>query len=215
MAEDPKTTPPTAGAPSNPPGVPTSTTLGGGSVQPPTAPGAQQAHTSVQQQAAASVSKPGDAAVSSNVAGNKEAAAAQQRLAEARKRLADAEAEVAKYTASPETTADQDKKQADQFAAEQARQQGGLTIIGRPGGPFNIDGVGFGDGKGELRVGNRTIDVTRWNDKSIKGTLPADIGDGDIYLRTAGGAELKGKYSAAKKVGPEQDVVVRGQPVSR
>lgn len=70
-------------------------------------------------------------------------------------------------------------------AAKQALKDQ-LKFSGKPGGPFNIDGAGFGT-SGSVSIGGRQIPTTRWNDRSIKGSLPSDTPDGEVVVRTADG----------------------------
>jgi len=51
-----------------------------------------------------------------------------------------------------------------------------------PGGPFNIDGEGFGLTKGRVTIGGRDATVTRWTDTSIKGFVPPDLKPGPIEV---------------------------------
>lgn len=59
-----------------------------------------------------------------------------------------------------------------------------FTFSGRPGSPFNIDGIGFGDVPGVVTVGNRVVVTTRWIDRSIKGVLPKDVKAGPVVVQT-------------------------------
>ena len=131
-----------------------------------------------------------------------DADAAAKKVAAAKKALADAEAEAAKHGPMRETTADEDAKV--KAAAVAAKP---VVINGRPGGPFSIDGDNFGDAKGEVRVGGRTLPVTRWNNQSIKGTLPADVKAGAVEVVTALGT-LSGEFPAKVAPGPTGAVVV-------
>lgn len=60
-----------------------------------------------------------------------------------------------------------------------------VVIVGRPGGAFNIDGVGFG-GSGQLTIGGRVIVTTSWRDTRIKGQIPEGI-SGAVVLTTDSG----------------------------
>jgi hypothetical protein len=92
----------------------------------------------------------------------------------------------------------EDKEAADQIAADQkaaadeaAKQP--VVIVGAAGGPFNVGGSGFGGSKGSLVIGGRAVHITRWNDTSIKGTLPLGV-KGDVVLTTAEGQVRHGKF---------------------
>ena len=61
-----------------------------------------------------------------------------------------------------------------------------FMLVGRAGGPFSIEGIGFGT-KGKLTIGGRVIPTTRWIDRSIKGMLPQDIDSGEIIIQTEEG----------------------------
>lgn len=71
--------------------------------------------------------------------------------------------------------------------------QEGVVVVGRVGGPFNINGEGFGT-SGTLMISGRTIPTTRWNDVSIKGQLPDDLKPGPIVLKVAGKPDQKGEW---------------------
>lgn len=102
---------------------------------------------------------------------------------------------------APNQNAPQAAKDADKVAADKLQQQQRLAaeqqntaevrIVGQPGGPFSIDGADFGQ-PGELLIGGVRIDVTRWNDNSIKGVLPRGI-KGDVLLKTSTGVR-RGTY---------------------
>lgn len=82
-----------------------------------------------------------------------------------------------------------------------------VTVVGRPGGPFNIEGEGFGTG-GSVVIAGRTVEITRWNDRSVKGMLPADLpATGDVTLTPAGGTPFTGKWPAKRGAG--QIVTIR------
>lgn len=55
-----------------------------------------------------------------------------------------------------------------------------FTFHGRVGGPFSIEGVGFGTIPGLVILGNRPVLTTRWIDTSIKGMVPHDYKPGQI-----------------------------------
>ncbi len=125
-----------------------------------------------------------DAAAKANAPNIAAQTAAQKKVADAQKALADAEAELAKTGATKATTADEDKK-----AAAVKSEAKPVVVSGRIGGAFSIDGEGFGNAGGTLMIGGRVIPTTRWNDRSIKGQLPADLGSGEIVLTTAAGVQ--------------------------
>lgn len=62
-----------------------------------------------------------------------------------------------------------------------------VRFSGRAGGPFNIDGAGFGNAGGTLLIGGQPVATSRWSDNSIKGTLPADAKEGPVEIRANGG----------------------------
>lgn len=124
-----------------------------------------------------------------------DAAAKQKKVDDARKALADAEAALGDATGSPATTAEEDQKAID--ARAKAGKQD-IVVTGRPGGLFNIDGSGFGEKAGSLLIGDRVIETTRWNDRSIKGMLPADLPEtGTVEVRTING-KLTGKWPSPR-----------------
>lgn len=146
-----------------------------------------------------------DAAAKANPkAGEQEAA--RQKVRDAEKALAEAKAELEKVGVTAETSAEDDAKRAAAAGA-------GKTAVasGRAGGIFNIDGEGFGS-DGTVMMNGRVLEVTRWADHSIKGRLPADIGSGEMVIKT-GGAEIKAPWPppAPKQTGPT-DRTVMGQP---
>jgi len=51
-----------------------------------------------------------------------------------------------------------------------------------PGGPFNIDGQGFGVTPGRVIVSGREVPLTRWKDTSIKGYIPMDMKPGSVEV---------------------------------
>lgn len=51
-----------------------------------------------------------------------------------------------------------------------------------PGGPFNIDGQGFGAAPGRVIVAGREVTLTRWKDTSIKGYIPSDMKPGPVEV---------------------------------
>lgn len=80
------------------------------------------------------------------------------------------------------------------IAAQKRMEKTPIKISGRAGGPFSIDGDGFGSTQGKVSVGGSTLTITRWSDTSIKGTLPDDVDDGDIVVKPASGPEYRGTY---------------------
>jgi len=102
-------------------------------------------------------------------------------------------AEDKQESAAKSTTAEEDAKAAQAKAATAAKSnKEPFRIHGVAGGPFSIDGSGFG-GSGSVSISGRTLQTTRWRDDNIKGVLPADLEDGDVVIKTAGG-ELRGQF---------------------
>lgn len=84
---------------------------------------------------------------------------------------------------------------------------GEIVFSGAIGGPFSIDGKGgFGEqstvanfvAPGSVLVNGRAVNVTRWKDKSIKGTLPADVTYGPVVVQAPGNKTFNGHF------GPKQ-----------
>ncbi len=76
--------------------------------------------------------------------------------------------------------------------------RGPLVISGHPGGPFNIEGSGFGDGTpskpgGLVIIGGRVVPTTSWTDTTIKGQLPVGV-QGSVLVQPTGKPEQKGVY---------------------
>lgn len=91
-------------------------------------------------------------------------------------------------TAAEKTTQDTaaaQKAAADIAVANKTLAEKPVVVVGTDGGPFNIDGEGFGS-SGTLTIGGQQIKTTRWNDKSIKGTLPKGV-KGAVVLQTGSG----------------------------
>lgn len=192
-----------------------SSTLGGGVTHQPTPPGTQQSPTEVRDAAAqAAGSDVGQGAVGGS--NNAKAEGARKKYEEAKRNFDKAHEEYMKAQAVPETTSDEDKKSASQFASAQTAAAGGVQVHGRPGGAFSIEGTGFGS-SGDLRIGGRTIPTTRWQDNSVKGQLPPDLEAGDVVLKTQSGSELKGKWPYVPQVatGQPATVAVTGQVVQQ
>ena len=73
-------------------------------------------------------------------------------------------------------------------------------VSGRPGLNFNIDGEGFGEEPGTVTIAGRTLETSRWIDRSIKGALPTDIVEGPVIVKCADGkTEFVGKLLKSKK----------------
>lgn len=113
--------------------------------------------------------------------------AAQKKVQDLEKQLEDAKKELNELGETRQTTAEEDQK-ADEERAKVLAQTAGLSgdqisISGRPGGPFMIQGVDFGMVPGQIMVGDRMVEVTRWNNRSIKGTMPPDIKPGDVQVK--------------------------------
>lgn len=103
------------------------------------------------------------------------------------KAVADANNKVAAATAA--VNEEQAKK--DQLAAADQRANEPVVVIGRAGMAFTIDGPGLGSG-GTLTIGGRPIPTTRWDDRSIRGTLPPGV-SGDVVLN-ANGVTRRGTF---------------------
>lgn len=136
---------------------------------------------------------------------------AQQEVQELRRKLQDAEAKLAATGETRQTTADEDMKMLQDRAQSQK-----VEVVGRPGGPFTISGVGFGTSNGQppwpgqVLIAGRTVPITSWRDTSIKGTLPPDLPEkGDVELTINGGAQtkeqkLKGTWPPPRTAGGRQ-----------
>ena len=72
-----------------------------------------------------------------------------------------------------------------------------FVLNGVPGGAFSIDGPGLGAGGAGhvLSVNGVLVPTTRWDDRSIRGTLPPDAKPGPVTIQ-AGPKVLKGTYGA-------------------
>ena len=68
-----------------------------------------------------------------------------------------------------------------------------LTIHGRAGLNYNIEGKGFGTVKGQVLISGRAVDVTAWTDTKVKGPLPVDLKPGPVSVR-AGEQEFVGYF---------------------
>lgn len=130
-------------------------------------------------------------------AGNAQAEAdkAAAEKATADKKVVDAKAAADKAAAEAQAAAD--KAAAEQALADQkalAEEQSKMPVIvhGTAGGPFSIDGTGFG-GSGTLTIGGRTIQTVRWEDRTIRGTVPPGT-RGEVVLTTASGVVRKGTF---------------------
>lgn len=76
---------------------------------------------------------------------------------------------------------------------------GMARLSGRVGGPFNIDGSGFGT-SGMLVIGNHHIPTTRWSDNLIKGQLPADTPEeGEAVITLVNGHRIPVLYGKNKQ----------------
>lgn len=93
--------------------------------------------------------------------------------------------------AAEQTRAREEQIKKDQLAQAQQKNSEEIRIVGVAGGPFNITGAGFG-ASGTLTVGGREIPTTRWDDNSIRGTLPPGV-KGAVVLKTSSG-ERKGTF---------------------
>lgn len=65
---------------------------------------------------------------------------------------------------------------------------------GTLGGPFGIYGLGFGDMPGTVTLNGAPMVITRWRDKSIKGTMPIITKPWSIVVITADGTKFTGKF---------------------
>lgn len=111
--------------------------------------------------------------------------------------MAEDKQDPAKSEPAKSTTADEDAKAAQTKREAAAKDASGkdkppFVIHGVAGGPFSIDGSGFG-GSGSVSISGRQLQTTRWRDDNIKGVLPADIEAGDVVVKGALG-ELKGQF---------------------
>jgi hypothetical protein len=70
-----------------------------------------------------------------------------------------------------------------------------IVLEGSPGGPFNINGEGFGT-FGTLTIGGFAVKTTAWNDTRIKGMVPVGA-NGEVQLVTASGVRT-GVYPLTK-----------------
>lgn len=112
------------------------------------------------------------------------------------------ELEKAYAAATPAEKGELEKAVAE-FKAETISE---ITISGRAGGVFNINGSGFGDSDGKPRfvprgvvtLNGHPVEITRWNDTSIKGFLPDDATDGEVEIRVDGKL-LKTYFGKVKK----------------
>ena len=144
-------------------------------------------------------STPASVTAAADTSTKKDPAAAQAKVDDLKKQLADAEKELASTGATRATTAEDDAaatKKANEGAGAQP-----IHVVGRPGGPFTIDGKDFGASSGQppwpgqVLIGGRVVTITSWRDNSIKGTLPPDLpATGDVEVTTAGGSKLTGKW---------------------
>lgn len=110
-----------------------------------------------------------------------------KKVEDLRKQLQEEEAKLNAMGSVRETTAEEDMK-ADQERAKMLSQQAGIpegqiVVSGRAGGPFMIQGADFGMVPGTVVVGDRNVEVTRWNNRSIKGMMPQDIRPGNVTVK--------------------------------
>lgn len=124
--------------------------------------------------------------------------------------MATAEETAARTAADKAAAASKEADEAAQKAAKAAEDQAladqkelvatqlktPVIIEGRAGGAFSITGEGFGD-SGVLFIGGRVIPTTRWDNMSIRGTLPPGI-KGPIRLQTANG-DRHGEFPTPKQ----------------
>ncbi len=98
-----------------------------------------------------------------------------------------AEKAAADKAAEDKKAAEANEKQllADQKAAAEELAKTPVVVVGRAGGAFSIDGPGLGS-SGILTIGGRQVVTTRWDDRSVRGILPAGI-KGDVVLSNAAG----------------------------
>lgn len=138
---------------------------------------------------------------------------AQKEVQDLRQKLQEAEAKLAQTGATRATTAEEDMKMM------QDRSQGQqVRVVGKAGGPFTINGEGFGNSSGQqpwpgqVLVAGRSVPITSWRDHSIKGTLPPDLpqkGEVEVTINTGStGKEqkLKGAWPPAPRA-PQQITV--------
>jgi hypothetical protein len=109
-----------------------------------------------------------------------------------------AQEQAAKDAAEKQAKANEDQLKKDQLAASDAAAAEPIVLHGRPGEAFSIDGSGFGASKGTLKIGDRMIDTTRWDDTHVRGLLPLGV-RGVVELTTASGVR-HGVYPSPRKV---------------
>jgi hypothetical protein len=155
-----------------------------------------QAAADAKTKAAADAAK---ASPSVNVASVANITAAQKAVYDAKKSLEKAEAELAKLGGgmmTAETTAEQDAKRVLNGPKTP------VQISGVAGGPFNIEGKGYGTTAGTVIISGRVLPTTSWQDHVIKGMLPMDLPPGPVSVKTATG-EWTGVWPMPKLT-PEQ-----------
>ena len=104
-------------------------------------------------------------------------------------KVAAEKAAIDKKAADVQAAADkkaQEQMAADQRAAAEDRNKQPVLVVGAPGSVFSISGAGFGGSKGKLTIGGREVEITRWQDNSIKGLLPPAV-KGAVELTTSSG----------------------------
>lgn len=65
------------------------------------------------------------------------------------------------------------------------------------GGPFVINGVGFGN-RGTLMMGGAPVKTTSWNDRRIKGVLPSTGASSIVKVTTAEGKTVVAEWAGGK-----------------
>jgi len=151
---------------------------------------------------------------------------AQKEVQDLRQKLQEAETRLAETGDTRQTTAEEDLKMLQDRAQSQQ-----VRVVGKPGGPFTINGQGFGNSSGQapwpgqVIIAGRAVPITSWRDGSIKGTLPPDLPEkGDVEVTINSGAatgkeqKIKGQWPAPRPVlnaqGQVQIKLANGQIVS-
>jgi hypothetical protein len=104
----------------------------------------------------------------------------------------------AKAAAEAQVKANEDLLRKQQAAVTESAASATVVVHGREGGAYAISGVGFGGSKGTLTIGGRPIDITRWEDHTIRGVLPVGV-RGLVELKTDSGTRY-GAYPAPPPV---------------
>lgn len=102
-----------------------------------------------------------------------------------------------------QSVADAVRRVADAAVAEVSRVQNqpagptsAFTFTGTPGGGFTIRGQGFG-ASGTVKVGGVQVRTTGWSTTEIHGTLPANVGSGEVVVQVDEKTALRGQFVKA------------------